>query len=209
MELSTVARSTCIAVPLTIVLAAGAVTIGFRSHGTSGHDHRGAHRHSHALPALDFEDAVIRRADADGTGRTGSGGRAVAHRAGGRTVRSPRLTRMAPDARLHRTGYASFEPTMGVTRRGTLVLNGMGETGEPLVIRSDDEGRTWKTAFDGHGFTADPYLYVDPDTSRIFANDFLIPTCHLISTSDDEGKSWTTSPPAACGHNEDHQTVFA
>ncbi|MGH2734652.1 MAG: sialidase family protein [Actinomycetota bacterium] len=210
MELSAVAaRSTCIAVTLTVALAAGAVTIGFRSTTTSDHDHRGAH-HSHTMPAaLDFEDAVIGRGEGDEAGQKGSGGRAVVHRAGGKTVRSPRLTRMAPDARLHRTGYVSWEPTMGVTKRGTVVLNGMGETGEPLVIRSDDKGRTWKTAFDGHGFTADPYLYVDPDTSRIFANDFLIPTCHLISTSDDEGKSWTTSPPAACGHNEDHQTVFA
>lgn len=170
------------------------------------HQHEASHRHRQTMPDLDlFDPSAFGPAERDPSGQEGSGGRAVAHRSGGRQIGNAAA---GPDARLFRTGFGSFEPTLGVTKDGSLFTNALGEMGEPLVIRSSDEGGSWEMVFDGHGITADPYLYVDPDTSRIFAND-LLPPCHLISHSDDLGETWTTAPPASCGFNEDHQTIFS
>lgn len=96
---------------------------------------------------------------------------------------------------------------MGITKTGAVFFNTLGDGGgAPAIVRSTDEGASWEAVFDRHEITADPYMYVDYDTGRIFAND-LIPPCHLISYSDD-GDTWTTAPAAGCGYNEDHQTVF-
>lgn len=169
------------------------------------------HTHGLTMPPLDLEQAAIAEAKEDPTGQTGSGGRAVVHRAGGRLVTEPALVRRAPDARLHRTGFATFEPTMGITKKGTIFANAIDlDLNEPSIIRSMDDGRTWKNVFANHRISLDPYMYVDPDTSRVFANDLSPqPNCHFISVSDDEGKTWATNPPAGCGHNADHQTIFA
>ncbi|HET7483333.1 MAG TPA: sialidase family protein [Actinomycetota bacterium] len=142
----------------------------------------------------------------DPTGQLGSGPRAVAYHSGGPVLRSRTLG--APDARLFRTGFSSWEPTMGVTGSGNVYFNATSDGGGGLIVRSTDGGKTWKAVFDGHSFTADPYMFVDDRTDRIVANDY-VPPCHLVSFSDDEGKSWTTSPPAGCSYNNDHQTLFA
>ena len=172
-------------------------------HAHPTHPHQGIH--AHAPMPYEF---TIQAGKADPSGQAESGGRAVAHRAGGIEVTSPLAKRQAPDARVYRTGFGTWEPTMGITKKGTVLINGSGSGGGPAIIASKDEGASWETVFDGHQETADPYMFVDPDTSRIFANDF-IPPCHLLSTSDDEGKTWTQSPPAGCMFNEDHQTFFA
>ncbi|HVF54015.1 MAG TPA: sialidase family protein [Actinomycetota bacterium] len=162
--------------------------------------------HQHAV---DFRlgEAAIQPGPHDPSGQAGSGGRAVAHSAGGIRVRAKRVTRRAPDARLYRTGVTTWEPTMGITQQGTIVVNAESDGSVPSVMSSRDGGKSWDVAFDGHPITADPYLWVDPDTSRIFANDY-VPPCHLISISDDEGETWTTNRPTACGYNSDHQTIF-
>ncbi|MDQ3953197.1 MAG: glycoside hydrolase, partial [Actinomycetota bacterium] len=140
------------------------------------------------------------------SGRADAGGRAVAHRSGGKPVDSREAAAGAPSARLFRTGYDSWEPTMGVTDDGVF-FNATLEYGG-VVVRSADGGKSWKTVFDRHKFTADPYMFVDQDTNRVFANDYVIP-CHLVSFSDDDGKTWTTGAPAGCYDNADHQTLFA
>jgi hypothetical protein len=96
---------------------------------------------------------------------------------------------------------------MGITSKGAVFMNGMDENSNPQLIASYDQGRSWKRVFNGHPTTADPYMYVDEKTSRIFANDLILP-CHMISYSDDEGKTWETGPLEACGV-ADHQTLFA
>ena len=142
----------------------------------------------------------------DPTGRAGAGGLAVAHRIGGVPVRSPAVIANGPKSRLLRTGYDAWEPTMGVTKKGVF-FNPSGADAY-LVVRSTDGGKSWKEVFDGHFFSADPYMFVDQDTDRVFINDYA-PPCHLVSFSDDEGKTWTTAPPVGCYDNADHQTLFA
>jgi hypothetical protein len=154
---------------------------------------------------LEFD---IQAGPTDPTGRIGSGGIAIAHHSGATAITTGRAANNGPDARLYRTGFGSWEPTMGITEEGNVFINALGDGNIPLIVASQDEGASWDVVFDGHDFTADPYMYVDPDTSRVFAND-LIPPCHLISHSSDEGETWTTAPPAGCGINEDHQTIFA
>lgn len=192
---------------VSLVIAAGVVP-GAAASTPGTWELTASHQH---MPPVDFSpaDTYIDQDEPDPTGEQGSGGRAVAHYAGGRAIATPLVVAKAPDARLYRTGFSSWEPTMGITKSGAIFFNTLDfDTNAPVIVRSTDEGATWEPVFDGHQITADPYMFVDYDTGRVFAND-LIPPCHLISHSDDDGETWTTAPPAGCGYNEDHQTVFA
>ncbi|MDQ3990876.1 MAG: exo-alpha-sialidase, partial [Actinomycetota bacterium] len=64
---------------------------------------------------------------------------------------------------------------------------------------------------DGTGFppvNADPFVWVDPDTGRVFNID-LYGGCSWLNYSDTKGDSWQHSP-AACGNIvNDHQTITA
>ena len=56
--------------------------------------------------------------------------------------------------------------------------------------------------------TADPYLYVDPTTDRVFSIDLYV-GCSYLVYSDDRGATWTSNP-VACGEPvDDHQTLVA
>jgi hypothetical protein len=160
------------------------------------------------MPMMHFTGGVRHRGiSPDPRGQLGSGGVAVAHLSGARVVRSGRVVGLAPDARVFRTGFNSWEPTMGVRKNGDVFFNASTDAGGGQIIRSTDGGKSWKTVFDKDLITADPYMFVDEGTSRVFANDY-VPPCHLVSFSDD-GKTWATSPPAGCYDNADHQTLFA
>ena len=95
---------------------------------------------------------------------------------------------------------------MGVTKNGDLFFNATTGKGGGQIIESTNGGKSWKSVFDRHVFTADPYMFVDSTTSRVFANDY-VPPCHLVSFSD--GQDWTTAPPAGCHDQADHQTLFS
>lgn len=146
----------------------------------------------------------------------GSGGRAVAHRVDARRVTSPPAKRAAPEACLYRTGFHAAEPTLGITKDGTIYYQTLDAESWPAfpvqVIRSKNEGRTWKDVSpqigpaNRHFYTEDPYIYVDEDTGRIFTIDYLLP-CAELSFSDDSGKSWTTAITAC--DVVDHQTIFS
>lgn len=131
----------------------------------------------------------------------------VAHYAGAIPAGDP------PDVHpcLHPTGINSDEPTIGVTEDGAVFTNGFS-SGPEEILRSTDEGATWTrvtpqiAGVSTHPLTADPYVYVDKQTSRIFMVDYVF-ACSEISFSDDRGESWTTSL-GGCGHG-DHQTLFA
>ncbi len=163
--------------------------------------------HQHTMPTFFVGETMIQPGPSDPNGQVGSGGSAVAHYAGAKKITKKKVTKMAPDARLFRTGYGTFEPTMGITQDGTILINALTQGG-PAIIGSENDGESWDMMYDGHVTTNDPYLYVDPTTSRIFANDLILP-CHFNAISDDGGDTWTEASPAGCGYNADHQTIFA
>lgn len=106
-------------------------------------------------------------------------------------------------------GHAALEPTLGITEKGSVFYTAAYSPVD--VMRSTDQGRTWDVVSpmigeqNLHPFSLDPYLFVDPATSRVFTVD-LIP-CPHISYSDDEGASWVThSLPC---EQTDHQNLFA
>lgn len=117
-------------------------------------------------------------------------------------------------------GHKALEPTMGVTKQGNAFMvaadfdNVVGEA-RTTIWASYDGNKTWKNvspAVAGQSFppaTLDPYMYVDPETNRIFSDDLLV-GCSLLQWSDDEGKTWSHGNPAACDAPvDDHQTIVA
>lgn len=142
----------------------------------------------------------------------GSGGRAVAHHAGGKVIKAPSMTRGAPDARFVWVGQDALEPTLGQTKNGTIFYAAATSVRND-VLRSKDKGKTWKRVSptlgpqNVHAISLDPYVWVDEDTSRVFTIDLTV-ACSLMSFTDDFGETWTTNP-LACGRPvNDHQTLF-
>lgn len=105
------------------------------------------------------------------------------------------------------THWNGFEPTIGLTSRGTVFLYpafnlGAASQPDPIegigVARSEDGGLSWTRIVPNigpanwHFFTADPFLFVDPFTDRVFVEDLAIPpfNCSNLSFSDDEGETW-------------------
>ncbi len=152
----------------------------------------------------------------DGAGPLPAGGRAVAHRSG-RLVLPPSKQRL-PSARLYDTGLDAGEPTLGHTSDGSTFFVAVDVDAQPIpsqvsIVRSADQGTNWQVVsprvgpLAAHPITFDPYLWVDPDTDRLFTID-LTNACSLMSFSDDRGETWTTNP-LACGRPvNDHQTLF-
>jgi hypothetical protein len=150
-------------------------------------------------------------------GSDGSGGRAVAHHPGGALVSSRAVTSRSPDARLHRVRVKgqqlnAAEPTLGLTRNGDLYYTAFQSNLRIDVVKSRDDGHSWRIVSpdlggrNAHLLSFDPYLYVDNDTSRVFNIDLTI-ACSYLSFTD--GKGWTTNP-LACGRPvNDHQTLFS
>ena len=149
----------------------------------------------------------------NGDGQWHSGGRAVAHQAGGVEITDPSVTSQAPDGRFYRLGINGWEPTIGVDDKGRIFYQARHSNLEPHVVRSTNEGHTWKIVSPYIGpapyqkISVDPILYLDKDTGRVFTNN--IPpdiTCQPISFTDDAGETWTNTQ--ICGHF-DHQNIFA
>jgi hypothetical protein len=119
------------------------------------------------------------------------------------------------------TGEVSGEPTVGVTARGTVLLYpayvqhpGTSYT-RPAVAISHDRGRTFALvtptvadAVPTHPVDLDPYMYVDPLTSRIFVESNTTGNCDVLSFSDDDGATWAVTTLAGCV-TFDHENVFA
>lgn len=141
-----------------------------------------------------------------------AGKRAVAHRPGARIVASARTRAAAPRPAVFSTGYPAWEPTLGVDKDGDVFTTSSTGTTN-LVLSSEDEGRTWQdispriSSERAHQMSFDPYLYVDPDTNRVFDLDLQLPSCVELSFSDDKGTSWATR--LMCGGADDHPTLFA
>jgi hypothetical protein len=116
-------------------------------------------------------------------------------------------------------GRKAAEPTLGVTPKGNAFIaaadfDGISPaTPRTLIYSSADGNKSWHNVsplIAGQPTpptTADPYLYVDPVTGRIF-NDDLTAACSFLQWSDDEGKTFQTGNPLACESPvDDHQTV--
>lgn len=144
----------------------------------------------------------------------GSGGRAVAHHAGGKKITARAITSKAPDARLYQVGQDAVEPTMGVTKEGQMFFTAFQSNTSIFVMRSADGGHTWDDrspslggVAPAHRLSLDPYVFHDEWTGRIFNIDLTV-ACSYLSFTDDIESGWTTNP-LACGRPvNDHQTLF-
>ena len=157
------------------------------------------------------EDGFPKRVNGDGQWH--SGGRAVAHHAGGRAITDRSITSRAPDARFYRLGNNGWEPTLGVDDKGRIFYQARNADLEPHVLRSTNEGDTWEIVSPmiagqpAQPISVDPMLHLDKGTGRVFTNN--IPptlTCQPVSFTDDAGKTWTNT--GICGHF-DHQNIFS
>ena len=139
-----------------------------------------------------------------------SGGKAVAHAAGGKKAKAGK----APVARLYDVGHDALEPTIGIAEDKTLFFAAASSTLEgTAIMRSTDGGKSWEDTsprIQGrhlHPITLDPYVWVDEPTGRVYSIDLTV-ACSYMSFSDDQGETWTTNP-LACGRPvNDHQTLF-
>ena len=120
------------------------------------------------------------------------------------------------------TGREAGEPTVGVTKKGTVFFPGDtfdtpgGAAARNIEFRSTDGGLTWAdvsptvanvgNGANSHPATLDTITYVDKDTGRVFTVDTLAAEGSVLSYSDDEGKTWTTSLATAAAVN-DHETI--
>jgi hypothetical protein len=119
--------------------------------------------------------------------------------------------------RLMPVGASAIEPTLGVTPDGNIFYAALGDSLATLVLRSDDKGATWTDASPMGPMrggvppaSLDPYVYVDPETGRVFSMDLYL-ACAWLSFTDDGGDLWVTNP-LGCGHPvgaHDHQTIAA
>lgn len=124
-----------------------------------------------------------------------------------------------------RIGQTAMEPTIGVANDGTAYMAGATIVVDTPVVygvaktdarRSTDGGLTWTSVQPAVPVVgerlppgnADPMVYVDTATSRVFTFD-LTGACNWLSYSDDKGATWIQNP-AACGDVPvDHQSIVA
>lgn len=108
------------------------------------------------------------------------------------------------------TTWGSGEPSIGFTSKGNLYLYPAEQAPIPqlspaeqftglAMARSTDQGATWSRHFSQigpvnyHAYTADPFMFTDPFSDRVFMEDLMVPpfNCSNLSFSDDEGATWT------------------
>jgi hypothetical protein len=110
-------------------------------------------------------------------------------------------------------GARGAEPNIGVTSKGSIFITAFDHT-----VRSQDGGKTWQRVYDfalapgapvDPFSTADPMLWVDPDTDRVFTNHMWPPlVCASNVISDDEGATWLHAPMACGTPVVDHQKIM-
>lgn len=129
-------------------------------------------------------------------------GKVMAYQAGGAPLPLPEDVPTMLAKTLEHDGP---EPTLGVTSNGYVFFVAMEK-----VLRSADGGQTWEVVSTpvSSPTTLDPYLYVDPDTDRVWSDQLYL-GCSYLSWSDDYGETWVTNP-AACGLPvNDHQKLVS
>lgn len=120
-------------------------------------------------------------------------------------------------------GRRALEPTIGVDSEGRAFYAASWHDDSPVrvlpiteVRRSTDGGLTWEnvspqiptTEHELPPTNADPYVFVDQDTDRVF-NPEAAGACLYMNFSDDHGETWLTNPVVCGGVNVDHQSFEA
>ncbi|MHB8585944.1 MAG: sialidase family protein [Thermoplasmatota archaeon] len=126
----------------------------------------------------------------------------VSASAGGLVATPPSLANLAAAVFSVATGA---EPTIGVTSDGAIFTTGGGAA----VWKSSDNGRTWSNVAPTlpPRADADPYLWVDRATDRVFSAPLYV-ACTNLAWSDDRGATWSSNPIAGCGlPGHDHQSL--
>jgi hypothetical protein len=119
--------------------------------------------------------------------------------------------RMVPNA-------VAREPMVAATHRG-IYYNSLINM-KTQVWGSTDLGLSWQpvlrnpvsTLVDGSGGYADPFLYADPATDRLFSAELFSTSCIVLEWSDGPGASWDWSVIGDCtanSHLHDHQSIVA
>ena len=116
-------------------------------------------------------------------------------------------------------GMSTFEPTMGITQSDTLFMSsyGNGPAGSTAVVACDLIGMTETLDYSCENVydpffpianSNDPYIYVDPWTSRIMKFDMHALLGMTVEWSDDDGASWNGPSVATQIYSvQDHQTI--
>jgi hypothetical protein len=120
-------------------------------------------------------------------------------------------------------GRRALEPTIGVDRRGNAFYAASWHGDSKSIVlpvtevrRSTDGGATWEnvspllpvTDDPNPPVNADPYVFVDQGTDRVF-NPEAAGACLYMNVSDDAGETWLTNPVVCGGVNVDHQSFEA
>jgi hypothetical protein len=135
---------------------------------------------------------------------------AIAHFAGAIRLRHQPAHRPIPCMTL--VGRAVESATIGITRSGAVLFAARDDNtaapptdttkGTEFVVRSRDQGATWRALGSGGpttGGLVPPWMSVDPQTSRIWFLTTLPTLCGArISWSDDDGNHWRTNPHVGC-----------
>lgn len=98
----------------------------------------------------------------------------------------------APRSIEQMVGKAGAEPNIGVTSSGSLFVTTFDQ-----LQRSQDQGRTWETVWDyvtpggptteDMFSTADPMMWVDPITDRVYVQQMMGTQCTYVAWSDTDG----------------------
>ena len=121
-------------------------------------------------------------------------------------------------------GRRALEPTIGVDSKGNAFYAASWHDDSPTIAlpitevrRSTDGGATWTNispqipgtnGVENPPVNADPYIFVDQDTDRVF-NPEAAGACLYMHISDDAGATWLTNPLVCGGLNVDHQSFEA
>ena len=116
-------------------------------------------------------------------------------------------------------GMSTFEPTMGITQSDMMMMSsyGNGPAGSTAIISCDLIGMhdvldySCENIYDPFlpiANSNDPYIYIDPWTSRIMKFDMHALLGMTVEWSDDEGASWNGPSVATQIYSvQDHQTI--
>src|SRR5688500_15449184 len=154
-------------------LLSGAPAIGAVDLDHTGHDHVHPSLQSSGDPLAFMQNEDGFPVRKNGSGQWHSGGRALAHHAGGVTITDPAITSKAPDGRFYRLGINGWEPSLGVDDKGRIFYQARNADLEPHVVRSTNEGHTWEIVSPNVGgvpvqpVSLDPILHLDKDTGRV------------------------------------------
>jgi len=120
-------------------------------------------------------------------------------------------------------GRRALEPTVGIDKQGNAFFAASWHDDSKAVVlpvthirASFDGGLTWvdrtnRAPAQGEPLpptNADPYVYVDQTTNRLY-NPEAAGACLYLNFSDDRGTTWLTNPIACGAGNVDHQSFGA